>query len=74
MLFTTVLPHQGGLALRLMARFNAPVSTPENCNYLVSARCSGQLFLEIQNLLELGQEPAVDLREVENLFDGEVST
>src|SRR5262245_25215215 len=32
---------------------------------------SRQLLLEIHNLLNLRQEPAVDLREVENLFDGE---
>ena len=30
-----------------------------------------QLFLKIHNLLNLHQEPAVNLREVEDFFDGE---
>src|SRR4029434_686381 len=30
-----------------------------------------QLFLKIHNLFNLHQKPAVDLREVENLLDGE---
>jgi len=33
--------------------------------------CSRQLFLKIHNLFDLHQKPAVDLRQVENLLDGE---
>jgi len=46
-----------------------------SCSRMPTTVCTSfgcrQLLLEIHNLLYLHQKPAVNLREVENLFDGE---